>query len=415
MMFYLGALALGLIACLFVLLPLLRRTNTEVEDERTDLNVALFQEHISELSQEEDAEQLTLEAQKVLLSETAGDESLSSKAAVSKNVFLITAICLPVFAGLIYLDTGFGRGAMPDYQLTRQLQETNPADRSAYRRFVTDVEARARQKPEDEDIQFLLARAYLTLEEYAAASEVMKELVNRFPEDPNLLSQYAEVLYLQAGRKVNAQVDAAIDRTLQVNPGDVTMMEIRAISAIQAGDRETARAWFQRALGTGITGRRAEIIRMTMSRLLTTESGTIESDALQSDALQSDEREPRTTEQLAAAGRSIQVRVSSAGETEVSDTAVVFVYARAASGPPAPLAVQRFPVSHLPVTLTLDESMAMVPGMSLGTFDEVLIIARISQTGQVAPAPGDYEARSALIDLTGEVGLINLEIADRIQ
>lgn len=395
MMFYLGAIALGLVSCLFVLVPLLYGRNAQDEAGRTDLNVALYQEHVSELSEEEEAEQLTLEAQKVLLSETEEETNDRAQASTNRHVLILSAVFLPIFAGLVYLDVGFGQGSMPDVNLTERLETINPADRTAYRRFLSDVEARVERHPDDEDMQFLLARAYLTLEEYAASAEVMLHLVNRFPDDANLRSQYAEVLYLKSGRKVTETVAQAIDEALRVNPNDITMMELRAIAAIESGDRETAISWFERALGTGVTGRRAEIIRIAMSRL-------------------NDPIPEMGTEAPASQGRSLQVQVSNANGLKLAESAVVFVYARAASGPPAPLAVQRFPVTQLPLELTLDESMAMVPGMSLGSFDEVVVIARISQSGQVTPSPGDYEARSAIVDLTGSIEPISLTITDPI-
>lgn len=393
MTFYLGALVLGLLACAFVLLPLVLRREDSHDVERKALNVALYREHVSELSSEDESEELTLEAQKVLLSETEADEVSVTRSQGTRNVFLVSAILLPLFAAVIYLDFGFGQGAIGDVALTQQFESVTLDDRIAYRRFVGQVERRASQRPEDPDLQFLLARAYLNIEAYAESAEVMSGLVKQFPGDHNLLSQYAEVLYLKAGRRVDSAVDRAIEAALRLNPHDVSMMEIRAIGAMQEGDQQTALVWFQKALATGITGQRAELIRRAVERIGAVEATTIDA--------------PPT-------GRSLTVVVSKPDGLEVSQSSMVFVYARAVDGPPAPLAVQRFPVARLPVEIILDESMAMVPGMSLATFDEVTVIARISQSGQVAPAPGDYEARSGVLNLSGEIEPVVLDIAQMI-
>ena len=58
--------------------------------------------------------------------------------------------------------------------------------------------------------------------------------------------------------------------------------------------------------------------------------------------------------------------------------------------------------------------MAMIEGMGLANFDEVVVIARISQTGDVVPKPGDYEARSAVIDMNAIPDQINLVIKDPV-
>ena len=59
-----------------------------------------------------------------------------------------------------------------------------------------------------------------------------------------------------------------------------------------------------------------------------------------------------------------------------------------------PLAVQRMGTRRFPVTVTLDESMAMMPEMSLGNFPEVVLGARISRSGNVQSQTGDLEGLS---------------------
>jgi cytochrome c-type biogenesis protein CcmH len=64
------------------------------------------------------------------------------------------------------------------------------------------------------------------------------------------------------------------------------------------------------------------------------------------------------------------------------------------------------------MVIRLDESMAMMPGMGLANFDQVIVIARVSASGQVTPAAGDFEARSNVLDLNGELLPIELNITD---
>ena len=60
-----------------------------------------------------------------------------------------------------------------------------------------------------------------------------------------------------------------------------------------------------------------------------------------------------------------------------------------------PLAVQRLTVADLPLTLMLDDSMAMAPGMNLSSVDAVTITARISLTGNPVAQSGDWQAQKA--------------------
>ena len=70
---------------------------------------------------------------------------------------------------------------------------------------------------------------------------------------------------------------------------------------------------------------------------------------------------------------------------------VVFIYAKAHTGPPMPLAAVRQSVSGLPVTVTLDDSMAMMPQMKLSSFSVVDVGARISKSGSARGQTGDLQ------------------------
>ena len=60
-----------------------------------------------------------------------------------------------------------------------------------------------------------------------------------------------------------------------------------------------------------------------------------------------------------------------------------------------PLAVQRVKVRELPVSFSLDDSMAMAPGMSLSAHPRVVVVAQVSRTSSPAAQPGDLQGASA--------------------
>jgi cytochrome c-type biogenesis protein CcmH len=72
----------------------------------------------------------------------------------------------------------------------------------------------------------------------------------------------------------------------------------------------------------------------------------------------------------------------------------LFIFARAAEGPPMPLAVVRKHVRDLPVEVVLDDSMAMMPELKLSTFERIVIGARVSKSGRPTPSPGDLQGLS---------------------
>ena len=75
----------------------------------------------------------------------------------------------------------------------------------------------------------------------------------------------------------------------------------------------------------------------------------------------------------------------------------LFVFARAAEGPPMPLAVVKKKVSDLPLEVELDDAMAMMPGRNISAFERIVVGARISRTGRPTPSPGDFEGLTAAV------------------
>jgi cytochrome c-type biogenesis protein CcmH len=89
------------------------------------------------------------------------------------------------------------------------------------------------------------------------------------------------------------------------------------------------------------------------------------------------------------------VSLAPAVKAQVSPEDTVFIFARAAQGPRAPLAVLRKQVKDLPVDFRLDDSLAMSPASRLSGAAQVVIGARVSKSGNATPQPGDHEVLSA--------------------
>ncbi|MEJ8816104.1 c-type cytochrome biogenesis protein CcmI, partial [Variovorax ureilyticus] len=67
----------------------------------------------------------------------------------------------------------------------------------------------------------------------------------------------------------------------------------------------------------------------------------------------------------------------------------VFIYARAAEGPRIPLAVMKGRAGDLPLGFTLDDALAMRADHRLSGAGQVIVEARISQSGRAQPMQGD--------------------------
>ncbi|UCE88278.1 MAG: c-type cytochrome biogenesis protein CcmI [Pseudomonadota bacterium] len=99
------------------------------------------------------------------------------------------------------------------------------------------------------------------------------------------------------------------------------------------------------------------------------------------------------------------------GEVRLSDS--VFIFARAASGPKMPLAAVKRAATDLPVTVTLDDSMAMAPQFKLSSFPEVVVVVRVSKTGDVIAKSGDLFGETAPISVK-DAGAIEVMINQQV-
>jgi hypothetical protein len=108
------------------------------------------------------------------------------------------------------------------------------------------------------------------------------------------------------------------------------------------------------------------------------------------------------------------VSLDAAMQNQVNANDTVFVFARAASGPPMPLAAFKTTVSELPLEVTLDDSMAMMPQMKMSGFEQVIVTARVSRSGQPMAGPGDLTSEAVTVNLADTVA-VELPINQQIQ
>ena len=94
---------------------------------------------------------------------------------------------------------------------------------------------------------------------------------------------------------------------------------------------------------------------------------------------------------LAISG-TVSIAPSLAGKGSATDT--LFVFARETNGPPMPVAIMRATKKDLPFTFRLDDSTSMMPSRKLSDVAMVVIVARLSKSGQAMPQSGDLEGMS---------------------
>jgi cytochrome c-type biogenesis protein CcmH len=101
-----------------------------------------------------------------------------------------------------------------------------------------------------------------------------------------------------------------------------------------------------------------------------------------------------------AARITVKVALNPKFKDQVAPKDTVFVFAKAAAGPPMPLAIMRLTASQLPASVTLTDGMGMVPNLTLSQFPEIVLGARVSKSGNAIAQRGDFQTLSAVMATT---------------
>ncbi|SQF99619.1 cytochrome c-type biogenesis protein [Paucimonas lemoignei] len=375
--FWLAAGLLLLVAMSFLLIPVLRGRRAQREEDRTALNVALYQERIAELQAQQvegvlSAEQMDsgrAEAARELLADTEGAEPLRTSK-LGKTLPLLAALLVPVLGLGLYLHFG----ASDKVELTREFSQPP----GSIAEMTDRLERAVKAQPDSAEGIYFLARTYMAQDRPRDAAAMFERAVAQAGRQPELLGQWAQALYFAGGKKFTPQVQALTAEALQSDPNEVTSLGLLGIAAFEGERYQQAMDYWKRLLTV--------LPPQDPSR-----------SALEGGIARASEKLGGNPEQPVAQvikGATIKVRVDLAADlkAKVAPGDSVFIFARAVGGPPAPLAVKRLTVADLPVQVELSDADAMMPQLKLSNFPEVQLVARISRAGQ--PTTGEWIGRS---------------------
>ena len=377
--FWLAAGLLLLVALSFLLIPVLRGRRAQREEDRTALNVALYQERVAELQAQQaegvlDAAQMDsgrAEAARELLADTEG-VAAPRVSKLGKPLPLLAAVLVPVLGLGLYLHFG----AADKVELTREFAQAPQSMEEMTRRLERAVAA----QPDSAEGLYFLGRTYMAQDRPADAAKMFERAANLAGRQPELLGQWAQAQYFADGKKWSDKLQALTDEALKADPKEVTSLGLLGIAAFEGERYQQAIDYWNRLL--------AQLPKDDKSR-----------EALQGGINRATERLEASGGKVAAAPAAkvaalLKVRVDLASELKgkVQPGDSVFIFARAVSGPPAPLAAKRLTVADLPVTVELGDADAMMPQLKLSNFPEVQLVARISRAGQ--PTAGEWVGRS---------------------
>ncbi|MBT2990535.1 MAG: c-type cytochrome biogenesis protein CcmI [Candidatus Thiodiazotropha sp. (ex Ctena orbiculata)] len=415
-----------LLAMAFVALPLMRK---QVTDNITsdELNLAVFKQQLAELDNDleigildqarYDAARRDLEKE-LLTDISEKPQHPDSKA--SGQVMALTALALPVAALVIYQLLGSpeiiqrlaGQPAtMPAASGQAESQARNMQNMPPMDELVKRLAEKMEQQPDNQEGWIMLGRSYMALNDRSAAINAFERAIEISDENISLLLAYAETIASGSGNDFTGRAAPMVEKAFELEPNDPNVLWIAGILAYQRTEYQDAvNRW------------------STLRGMLKPQSAELESvnsaldDARAQLGLPPEEPElPSIAQAKAPApvaekvvenqGKSLRVEISLSPDMEkkAKPDDLLFIYAKAMSGPPMPLAAVRKKVSDLPLAINLDDSMAMMPQMRLSQHAKVSVGARISLSGSPTAQSGDLEGETSAVS-PGQAEIVNVVI-----
>ena len=415
-LFLIAALVMALLAGVFILWPLLFKGQTSAAG-RGETNISIYQGRKLELDAQLEAGDLDQQSYQAMMDELnfllledtkeldpqllATDPSSSNNA--SLWVLLVAAVLVPVLAGVWYWQ----QGASQEVALRDVMRNMNSPEQAES--AVQMLRRTVNKDPDNTQNWFMLARLYMELGSYADATMAYLEVVNREPEAAEVVAEMAQALFLASGNQMTPEVRKINQRALQLNPENGTSLGLAGIDAFEQKRYQEAKDYWQKAMSKSTPGSPAyNALQGGVERAKAAMGG-----ASSEQSVAAASEQPAQTQPNASTKPSIQVRVTAASQVPLTGQ-TLFVYARAWQGAKMPLAIQRLNANSLPLTVTLDDTMAMMAGVSLSTAGELEVVARLSASGSPVPQPGDWQAATGPVSLAQGSVSLDLEIATEV-
>jgi len=405
--FWLIASTMTVLILGLLLWPLLKRTAADATGEQ-EKTLSIFRQQFAELGQDLSngvlTDELYLQARRELerrlLEETGATETtpaMARRQVSSRPVALALAIIIPTVSGLLYWELGnplaMTQPTAASLSAQGSSEDAHPSS-DALEALVEQLKQKMEQNPNDGVGWVLLARSYVGLGRYPDAVPIFEKAAKLIPDDAQLLADYADALGVVHGRKLEGKPEVLIQQALKIDPRNVKALMLAGTVAFNrksfaraAKDWEQARANLPADVDPEMTQQLMAAIAEAKSQL----GGGQETMPAYAESAAQAQPAGQTGQPRAIRG-TVTVAPSLAGKGSATDT--LFVFAREMSGPPMPVAIVRATKKDLPFSFQLDDSTSPMPSRKLSGAGTVVIVARLSKSGQAMPQSGDLEGTS---------------------
>jgi cytochrome c-type biogenesis protein CcmH len=261
------------------------------------------------------------------------------------------------------------------------------------------LSARLKEKPDDVEGWSMLARSYSVLGRHAEALKAYEKASNLRKDDPTLLADYADSLAVNNNSNLEGEPMKLVERALKLDPKNLKALYLAGTYSFNKKDYANAVKVWEKLAEVGPPGN----VFVNQIEPAIAEARSL---AGMPPAAKPLDAAPQTAAAVGGGTVSGTVTLSAALAKQAQPDDTVFVFARAAEGSRMPLAILRKQVKDLPISFTLNDSMAMSPATALSSQSKVIVGARVSKSGNAMPQPGDLSGQSAVVS----VGASDLKI-----
>lgn len=417
-MFWIISAILTVIALAFILPALLKRTYSQ--DATREQNISIAREQLAELelrfeqgdidkeSYQSSKDELELALYNDLKDYDAGLSEDTDKSVTKSPGTWLILLLIPLIAIPTYLNLG-------NLKFTKQIDSKMVAQEAAQAtmplkadgtpdidKIAENLKAEMENNPTDPKGWYMLGRTYMMLKRFPEAANSFDKSLSLRPELADTMLALADALSMNNNGQLIGRPRNLVNKALEIEPSNITALWLSGMAASQEDDFLEAIDHWQKVLPL-IKNKPEEtaavngLIAEAKSRLKPDQAAELDKLTIKNKDANNDKTD--------AIGIKLSISISEELKDKASPDDFVFIYAKAMSGPPMPLAAVRKQVKELPFEVELNDAMAMMPELKLSSFKNVSVGARISKTGQPIAQNGDLFNEKSEIKLGDSVSL----------
>ncbi|MGC1509759.1 c-type cytochrome biogenesis protein CcmI [Ketobacter sp. MCCC 1A13808] len=417
--------AMALVGMLMIIIPVIKYQDQH-ELSGDVINSMVYRDRLKELDQDlqegrilaSDYEPLKKELELTLLDDVEAsqpDQKLKRSGHLSLVLPLI--VIVPVAAFIVYWSEGYrpevGQWFDQQKKMERILPILMAGDYEAVEKegvglddLIRALQKKIQTHPEDHRAWYMLGLSYLQLRMPQQSELAFRRALSLDPDNVDYVMGYTQSALSANGGELTTEIRQNLELLIQQQPDNPKPYMSLGMALFQSGDPKSAVGVWQAYLDRPQTDpRAAELLQKSVAM------------ARQQSASMPEARSEHADPAAQTAVKPvINVRVDIAPEvkSQLKSSDILFIYAKAAQGPPLPLAVVRQPVADWPVAAVLSDENAMTPTMTLSKFDKVVVQARISPTGNAIPQSGDWVGPTQVLELKSGAQSASLRIENRM-